>query len=115
MLDVKSKIRISQPNSPPPAEQTQQAIELLETYGAVWLENVFAKSTIQDLLAAHQKKYLTLSKKELFAQEQGSVHRVSVPERLRNGSLRQIATTNSEKRPSCFSKCLTISSSVHSS
>ncbi len=62
---MQSKLRISQPNSPPPAETTRQAVDLFQTHGALWLENVFAKSTIQKLLSVYQKKYLSLSKKEL--------------------------------------------------
>lgn len=62
---MQSKLRISQPNVLPPTETTQEAVDLFRSHGALWLENVFAKSTIQELLVAYQKKYLTLSKKEL--------------------------------------------------
>lgn len=62
---MQSKLRISQPNVPPPTETTAQAVDLFQTNGALWLENVFAKSTIEKLLATYQKKYLSLSKKEL--------------------------------------------------
>lgn len=65
MPGMLSRIRFNQPNVAPPQKTAQQAVELFETHGAVWLENAFAKSTIEDLLAAYQKKYLTLSKKEL--------------------------------------------------
>ena len=65
MSVMQSKLRVSQPNSPPPAEMTQTAVDLFQTHGALWLENVFAKSTIEKLLAVYQKKYLSLSRKEL--------------------------------------------------
>lgn len=62
---MQSKLRISKPNATPTAETTRQAVELFQTHGALWLENAFEKSTIQKLLAVYQKKYLSLSKKEL--------------------------------------------------
>jgi len=62
---MQSKLRISQPNVSPPPEVTQQSVDLFHSHGALWLENVFEKSTIERLLATYHKKYLRLSKKEL--------------------------------------------------
>ena len=62
---MQSKLRVNQPNVALSAEQTQQSVDLFHTHGALWLENVISRSTIEQLLAAYQKKYLELSKKEL--------------------------------------------------
>lgn len=62
---MQSKLRISKPNAPPTDDTVRQAAELFQTHGALWLENVFAKSTIEQLRATYQKKYLSLSKTEL--------------------------------------------------
>jgi len=66
MMDVmQSKLRVSQPHVSVSAETTQQAVNLFHSHGALWLENVFSKSTIEELRIAYEKKYLNLSKKEL--------------------------------------------------
>ena len=60
-----SKLRVNQPNAALSAEKTQQAVDLFHAHGALWLENVISQSTIEKTLAAYQKKYLELDKKEL--------------------------------------------------
>lgn len=63
--NMQSKLRVNEPNVPLSTEATQHAVDLFHENGALWLENAFAKPTIEKLLVAYQKKYLRLSKKEL--------------------------------------------------
>ena len=62
---MQSKIRANQPDTALTSETTQKAVDLFRAHGALWLENVIRQSTVEKLLAAYQKKYLELGKKEL--------------------------------------------------
>ncbi len=65
MGTMQSKLFVDRPNASLPTESIQQAVDLFRVHGALWIENAFPKSTIENLRLAYQKKYLRLSKKEL--------------------------------------------------
>jgi ectoine hydroxylase-related dioxygenase (phytanoyl-CoA dioxygenase family) len=62
---MKSKIRLTAPNSQPSLEQVEHAANQFQRYGCLWIENAFEKSTIAKLRDAYQKNYLSLTKAQL--------------------------------------------------
>lgn len=62
---MKSRLRLPNTNTAPPTDITEQAVDLFDRHGCLWVENAFSKSTIKQLLSAYQKKYLRLTKAQL--------------------------------------------------
>ena len=62
---MRSRLRLTQPDVPPPKDTVQQAVDSFSENGCLWLENAFSTRLIDKLLKSYQKNYLSLSKKQL--------------------------------------------------